>query len=225
MKAYSKNAKSHSFKTRWIAKFDITRANNIGKVSPCDRHMNYKRCTAAIMNDDNFRSFRMQKPESDKIRKRKFNKLHLKYKPFPDSIMDVVHNISSGLWCPGEQCLKNNFLTNNNIYQEATGLTYCSKKCVGEQMTNLTGDFHKDKIDIILKSITNYFMLETGPPLASLATNFTKDNFRIIAEETTFPKLCNKPKDKRQQIISTGEVVSWNMQGSNSIATVKRFLK
>ena len=59
--AYSKSANSHSFKNRWIAKFNITRANNIGKAPPCDRHMNYKRCTAAIMNDDNFRSFRMQK--------------------------------------------------------------------------------------------------------------------------------------------------------------------
>ena len=92
-------------------------------------------------------------------------------------------------------------------------------------MMNCTGDFYKDKIDIILETITNYFMLETEPPLAPLETNYTSDNFRIIAEAATFPKLCNKPKDKRQQIISTGEVISWNMQGSNSLTEVKRFLK
>ena len=92
--------------------------------------------------------------------------------------MDVVHNIASGLWCPGEQGLKNNFHTNNNVYIKETGLTYCSTKCIGKQMTNCTGDFHKDKIDIILETITNYFMLETGPPLAPLETNYTNDNFR-----------------------------------------------
>ena len=75
------------------------------------------------MNNDNFRSFRMQKPEPEKSRKKK-------YKPFPDSIMDVVHNIASGLWYPGKQCLQNNFHTNKNVYIEET---YCYEKCVGEQ--------------------------------------------------------------------------------------------